>query len=230
MEEENIDEAMNLEEMRGKQLTKAGRDALFAKLGVTRFAIDYEEDFLVLYDDEGTFVANAKVVAFMRRNEDAGVTEWWPNPSNRVVNPSLPIDVEALGRILDTRVGEIPWADFWIREKSLFFLARNLEIPEGSAPPLEDPVDLVKLFARAMSAPDGGEDKHQLITEFQDKFGTFLKLHPSQSVGTFASYLADVGIPYGTPLADVIRIQNFRVPSPAHAPPGRANEGEPSED
>jgi len=82
----------------------------------------------------------------------------------------------------------------------------------------------VKLFARAMSAPEGTPKKYQLITEFQAEFGKFLDTHPSQSVGTFAGYLAEVGIPYGTALVDVVRIQNFRVPQD-----GLASEEAPSE-
>jgi hypothetical protein len=208
----------------GRQLDQAARDALFSELGVTSFEIDYDEDFIVFYDKDAAVIATGNVVTLMHRDEEDGVTEWWPNPSNRVVNPSLPIDVEALGKILDSRVSELAWADFWIREKSLFIAVQNFEPEEAPTPVLEEVSLLVNLFARAMSAPEGTPKKYQIITEFQAEFGTFLKTHPSQSVGTFAGYLADVGIPYGAALADVVRIQNFRVPQD-----GLASEEAPSE-
>ncbi len=202
----------------GRQLDRAGREALFRDLGITRIEIDYEEDFIVFYDDEAATIASGNVVTLMHRDEEDGVTEWWPNPSNRVVNPSLPVDVEALGKILDSRVRELAWADFWIEQKSLFFAVKNFELQEAPVPALEQVSGLVNLFARAMSAPEGTPKKVQLIKDFQTEFAAFLQTHPSESIGTFAGYLAKVGIPYGTALADVVRIQNFRIPSPDEGP------------
>ena len=72
---------------------------------------------------------------------------------------------------------------------------------------------LRKLFIDCMMGlEDGQEGTEQhiaLVKTFQAGFEDFLDHYKHQSIGTFAAYIAELGVPHGQALTDVIRMSNL---------------------
>lgn len=65
------------------------------------------------------------------------------------------------------------------------------------------------LCARDIESMAGQEEYIGRVRQFQRDFEQFLNDYPSQSIGTFAAYVSQLGIPHGQALNDVIVINNL---------------------
>ena len=78
-------------------------------------------------------------------------------------------------------------------------------------PPNEEVAALCEQFIRcAADMERQGEPQHvEQVRSFQAGFDSFLTRHPDQSIGTFAAYLGQYGVPHGQAVGDIVTMNHM---------------------
>ncbi len=77
----------------------------------------------------------------------------------------------------------------------------------------EQVIRVRKLFFDCMvgieEGKDGSEEHKKQVSRFNIELDAFLDKYTDQSVGTFAAYVAELGIPHPRALTDIVRLRGM---------------------
>ena len=177
-------------------------------LGASQLFVHGEHGLVQWHKEDYTLVAQAEYEIMGAYDAGTEIFQRWGSDEKW-----LAVGEAELLDLLRTLAKESGPVEFLCKKDGRFYIARTFELCEPEMPFPQEVTRLQKLFVDCMvgleEGKEGGQEHVALVERFQSGFESFLDRYKGQSVGAFAAYIAELGVPHGRAVSDIVRIFNL---------------------
>ena len=177
-------------------------------LGVKQVQINEEYERVQWHKADFTLVAEASLYTVGKYTDDTKKFKRWGGRG--VIEDVKQEEVPALALKLAEEDVKV---DFIIKKGRWYYAVVNFKKRKAEKTFEEEVIAVRKLFIECMvgieDGKQGTKDHMKKVAEFNAGLNALLDKYTDQSVGTFAQYVAQLGIPHGTAFADIVRLRGM---------------------